>query len=617
MQPAPTRRLAAIFLADIAGYSRLMERDEQGTHQRLRALRVEVTDPAIARHRGRFVRAKGDDLLVEFGSAVEALSCAVDIQRAMAERNLGLAPEARLQWRIGINLGDVIVDGNDIAGDGVNVAARLEALADPGEIAVSAAVQDQVRQVAGVQITYAGEHRVKNISRPISVYKVRHDGGRSPVPWRARLRKSVRYLRAPVLLAGALVAAVALWGAAPWRAGDPPRLSLAVLPLKGSGEAAATAAALTTDASVALARMLNGNLAAPATAARASEFAHDPAQLRQRLNVRYVLEGEVAIEGEELRLTARLVGTDNGRQIWSSSMAAPHRATEPVPLELLGPLVNRVDSAIRRAELARPQPGGPDALELSLRGWALMPSTENAGQLREVRRFFEQALEQEPEHVEALAGAAYALAYEFDRAATPEGSRPLLQQAAELSLRAIIVGPQSALAWRVRAGVLQMQEQWSAAEQAIDLALTLNPFDSEAHAQRGSLLISIGRPEEAVAAIDKAIRLNPDSETVGVHLNSRCRAEIYLERYAAAIDSCSRATAFAPAWIDYMLLAAAYAMTGQPQHAAAATAELLRREPSFTLAWLDAKSAAPHPRNLAQRERTLVAGLRRAGVPER
>ncbi len=184
-------------------------------------------------------------------------------------------------------------------------------------------------------------------------------------------------------------------------------------------------------------------------------------------------------------------------------------------------------------------------------------------------------------------------------------------------MRAISLGAQSALAWRVRAGVLEIQEQWSAAEQAIDLALTINPFDSEAHAQRGSLLISTGRPEEAVAALDKAIRLNPESETVGVHLNSRCRAELYLERYAAAIDSCSRATAFAPAWIDYMLLAAAYAMSGQAQHAAAAKAELLRREPGFTLAWLASKSVAPHPRSLEQRERTLVAGLRRAGVPEK
>ncbi len=617
MQPAPTRRLAAILLADIAGYSRLMERDEQGTHQRLRELRAEVTDPAIARHHGRFVRAKGDDLLVEFSSAVEALSCAVEIQRAMAERNRDLAPEARLQWRIGINLGDILVDGNDIAGDGVNVAARLEALAEPGGVAVSAAVREQVRQLSGVQMAYAGEHRVKNISRPIRVYKVRHDGGRPPPAWRSRLRKGVRYLRAPVLLAGALIAAVALWAAAPWRAGEPPRLSLAVLPLKGSGEAAAAAAALTTDASAALAHMLSGNLVAPAAAARASEFAHDHAQLRRHLNVRYVLEGEVTAEGAEMRLTARLVDTESGRQIWSSSIAAPRRAAEPAPLELLGPLVNRVASTIRRAELARPRPGGPDALELSLRGWTLMPNTETAEQLRDVRRLFEQALEKAPDHIDALAGAAYALAYESDRTATREESRPLLQRAAELSLRAISLGAQSALAWRVRAGVLEIQEQWSAAEQAIDLALTINPFDSEAHAQRGSLLISTGRPEEAVAALDKAIRLNPESETVGVHLNSRCRAELYLERYAAAIDSCSRATAFAPAWIDYMLLAAAYAMSGQAQHAAAAKAELLRREPGFTLAWLASKSVAPHPRSLEQRERTLVAGLRRAGVPEK
>ena len=149
------------MLADVAGYSAMMERDEAGTHLRLREVRTQITDPAIERHYGRIVRSRGDDMLVEFASAVEALSCAVEIQRAMAEHNRGLAADSRIEFRIGVNLGDILIDGADIAGDGVNVAARLEALAQPGEISISQAVREQVRQLVGVRLTDAGQHRVE------------------------------------------------------------------------------------------------------------------------------------------------------------------------------------------------------------------------------------------------------------------------------------------------------------------------------------------------------------------------------------------------------------------------------------------------------------------------
>lgn len=616
MSTTPTRRLAAILIADIAGYSGLMERDEQGTHEQLTRLRAEVTDPAIAQHHGRFVRAKGDDLLVEFASAVEALSCAVQVQRAMAERNHAVPHAARLQWRIGINLGDILVDGNDIAGDGVNVAARLQAMAEPGGIALSAAVREQVRQVTGVQLVDAGEHRFKNISRPIRVYRVGTEiDGASAL--RSRLRNAWSRWRGATLLALLAIGAAGLWAAVDWPAGEPPRQSLAVLPFKADANAATTAAALAETATNTLGQMLNGNVASPSAAARAVELAHEPGRVGRRLQVRYLLEGEVGVAADEVRLNARLVSSSGGRQLWASTLAARRQTGETVPLEVIGQLVNRVVAEVRRAELARPKAGPPDALDLVLRAWTLMPSTETTEQLRDVRRLFEQALELEPERVDALAGVAMVLAYESERVTTVEEGGLLLQRASDLSLRAIGIGAQNAEAWRARAVVLQMQEQWSAAELAIDRALALNPFGSEAQAQRGSLLISTGRSDEALVAIEKAIRLNPDSETVGVHLNLRCRALLYLERYAAAIESCTRATAFAPDWPDYMLLAAAYALNGEPGPAAQARDELMRREPHFTVTWFREKSSTPHPRTFEQREKTLVAGLRKAGVAER
>jgi adenylate cyclase len=168
------------MIADVAGYSRMMERDEVGTHARMREIRTQVTDPAIQRHGGRIVRTAGDGMLVEFASAVEALSCAVEIQREMGARNRGLAPDSRVDFRIGINIGDIIIDGTDIAGDGVNLAARLEALAEPGGIALSRAVREQVRQVVGVTLNDAGRHRVKNISSRSRCTRSRSKAIRSP-----------------------------------------------------------------------------------------------------------------------------------------------------------------------------------------------------------------------------------------------------------------------------------------------------------------------------------------------------------------------------------------------------------------------------------------------------
>lgn len=613
----PTRRLAAIMLADVAGYSRMMERDERGTHLRLRELRSQVTDPAIERHHGRIVRSKGDDLLVEFASAVEALSCAVEIQRDMAERNRDLAADSRIEFRIGINLGDILVDGTEIAGDGVNVAARLESLAAPGEVAISAAVREQVRQLVGVQLADAGQHRVKNISRPIRVYKVRL----SSTPQRGYLRRLRRLvLRArPVVavLALALIAAVVALRWAPWNKTEAPRQSLAVAPFSAAEGAAALANELTGDASAALSQMLNGAVAAPGAIAQLRGLAHDPQAIGQRLNVRYLLEGELGEAGDEVRLNARLIGTEGGRQIWAGTIKGRRESGERVPLEVIGRLVNQVAGEIRRAELNRPNPGGPDATELVLRAWTLMPNTETTEQLRDVRRLYEQALQLEPDRVDALSGAAYSLAYESERAATVEAGQPLLQRANELSLKAISLGTQNAEAWRVRAGVLQMMEQWPAAQEAIERALAINPYDSEAYGQYGSILISIGRSEDALAALNKAIRLNPDNETVGVHLNSRCRALLYLGRYRQAIDSCTRGLAYAPDWPDYMLLTAAYAMEGDSRSAAQARAELMRREPHFSIAWIQSKAITLNPSTVEQREKHLIAGLRKAGVQER
>jgi class 3 adenylate cyclase/TolB-like protein/tetratricopeptide (TPR) repeat protein len=615
----PTRRLAAIMLADVAGYSRLMERDEHGTHLRLRELRTEVIEPAIGRHYGRLVRSKGDDLLVEFASAVEALSAAVEIQQTLAQRNRDLAPESRIELRIGINLGDILVDDGEIAGDGVNVAARLESLAEPGEVAISAAVREQVRQLVNVQLADAGQHRVKNISRPIRVYKVRVQGGQLATPARLRAWIAARPWRVALVLLAPLLALLVVAAPARWAGEAPARRSVAILPMTSNtndAAAAALARQLTADSTAILGQMLGGTVAAPGAAAAARTPGGDLTEVGRRLNVRYLLEGEVERGESDIRLQARLLEAATGRQIWSARLTAPPAEPGRSPPDLIGPFVNKVSSEIRRAELARPGRGGADPVELQLRAWTLLPSATTEADVREVKALFERALAQAPENVDAIAGLVYVLDHEANRASAAEQSQQLLHAADQMSLKAISIGANSALAWRARATVLLSMEQLEAAAEAVDRALAINAFDSEAHALRANILLLSGRAEEAVAALDRAIRLNPDNETVGVHLHTRCRALLYLGRHAEAIASCKRGMAFAPDWPDYMLLAAAYAQLGDQKNAAQARDELLRREPQFTIAWLRAKSTQPHPVAAAQREAQLIAGLRKAGVAE-
>jgi class 3 adenylate cyclase/TolB-like protein len=610
------------MLADVAGYSRMMERDEAGTHLQLREVRATVTDPAIERHHGRIVRNKGDDILVEFASAVEALSCAVEIQRAMAERNSDLAADSRIEFRIGINLGDILIDGGEIAGDGVNVAARLEALAAPGEVAISQAVREQVRQLVGVRLIDAGHHRVKNISRPIRVFKVSTDARQQP----GRLRRLSRQLRQPVALgAGALlVVAIALgaWqllGDGSARPFDPPRESLVVMPAAGGADAAGQQLAdgLTRMVASALSQGLSGAVVAPSTATSVLAQGADPRTAGRKLNVRYALETTVLSAGEQVRIEARLVATESGAQLWSHVLDAD-AGTDASPPAIVGRLAETVATEVRRVELARAQAAGtsPDAYLLTLRASADLPNATTPEAIEAVRQSLARALELQPEYGPALAALASTTAYQAIEAPDATVRSERLAEADRLSQRAVAAAPSSATAWLVRAIVLNFRGELGAAAQAVERSLTLNPYEDDAHGEHGRLLVATGRPELAVAAFDRALQLNPEGPNVGVHLYNRCRAKLLLGRYQQAIDDCTRATAFTPDWPDFMMLAASYAQAGDLARAQQARDELLRRRPQFRLGQLRAEGEAMAPSAAQMRDAHLIAGLRKAGVPE-
>lgn len=619
---APTRRLAAVLLADVAGYSRLMERDDAGTHERLRQIRAGIIDPALERYRGRAVRSKGDDLLIEFASAADAFACAVDIQRALHQRNASAAAATRMHLRIGINLGDILIDGEDIAGDGVNVAARLQGLAEPGGIAISSAVREQIRGTAGLRVADVGEVRVKNISRPIRVFQV-YVGEAAPswrVRWHAALSQQPRWLR---VLWAALAASAATMLLLTWsRPPPPPLLSLGVLPAV-DGTRSAKGAAIAQDLSQRVVELAlphlgpTGRVVPIATeAARMSD--NDLDALGKSANVRYIATLRVVEAGDRQRVAADLTDTQTRARVWSGSVWAEHTVGEPASLELLARLSYSLSAQVREAELLRwgdrPSDDPEVALLRAQQYYDESETTEAA--LREAARRFAEVSALSPRLARALSGEAESLALLVRRSNDGVAARAALARADELSLRAMSLAPTDPEVWRVRSVALAQQGALLPATEAIDRALQLNPVSSEAHAQRGMLLMSQADLAGALAAFDRAIRLAPTSSSVGANLHYRGRVFLLMGRYDEAVESVTRAIAFWPEWPDYALLAAAYAMQGNRERAAWARQELLRLEPNFTIDWYRARAPELGAAAAPLAERHLYAGLRRAGLPD-
>ncbi|MCE2969424.1 MAG: tetratricopeptide repeat protein [Burkholderiales bacterium] len=612
----PIRRLAAVMLADVAGYSRMMEEDDTGTHQRLRELRATVIDRTVAAYQGRPVRSKGDDLLAEFASAGDALACAVQIQREVRTRNLDRPADEQLQLRIGINLGDILIDGDDIAGDGVNVAARLQALAEPGLIAISAAVREQVRAAAGLRVSDAGAFKVKNISRPIRVFRV--DVLDRPPPWGQRLRAALRRRRRVLVLSTAVVVAAALGATTMhWRSTQaPPALSLALHPVTdASGTPAGKAVALALSQQLTEVVLKDLGTARVVVARSALGNAADPGR---EAPTRYSAHLRVIEAGDRIAVAASVDDRRKGAQVWAGTVAVDAAPGEAAPVELLAQLSFHLSREVARAASALLASEAPDdpLLALLTAEQYYRETDSKPATLREAARRFALAAQGLPNLARPLAGEAESWAYLYNRSRGSDEGRAALARADELSAQAIALGPMDANAWRVRAVVLTFKGEEPSAREAIERALQLNRYSAEAHIQRGVLAMYTGRQAQALEDFERATRLSPTASSVGDTLYHRARALLLLGRYDAAIETGRRALAFVPEWPDFMVLTAAYAMKGDAERAAWARAELLRRDPDFTIAGWRSSSAIIGAEALEQHERHLVAGLRRAGVPE-
>src|SRR6516162_7658179 len=477
---ASTRRLAAILAADVAGYSRLMGADEEGIHERLKAHFRELVDPKITEHRGRTVKNTGDGLLAEFPSVVDAVRCAVEVQRGMIDREPDVPDEQRIRFRTGVNLGDVIVEEHDIFGDGVNVAARLEALAEPGGICISGTVRDHI----GDRLPYAfedrGEQSVKNIARPVRVYAWRPEGVAGPPTTSVPIAPPPRHRRsifAPIgaALVVVLVIAVVTWWlwpttrssptarpavAATTSTGQPfvaPHLSIVVLPfvnLSNDPDQQYFADGITEDVTTDLSRLENMFVISRNTAFTYRNKPIDTKQIGRELGVRYVLEGSVRRSGSQVRINAQLINAETDAHLWAERFDRDTGDLLALQNEITSCLANALGVELIFAEAAR-RTEHPDALEYILRGRAagLKPySRENKA---EQISLFEHALALDPQSVEALSRLAGSL---VDRVLDPTigSAKADLERAEGLVRRALAASPRSAYAHRVKGRVLHV-----------------------------------------------------------------------------------------------------------------------------------------------------------------
>jgi TolB-like protein/class 3 adenylate cyclase/tetratricopeptide (TPR) repeat protein len=506
------RRLAAIVIADIVGYSRLIEIDESSTLGAVKALRTAAIDPLVSEYRGRVVKLMGDGIVLEFPSVVDATACAVAIQKAVAARQGDVPTGRRLIFRIGINLGDIVVDGDDLLGDGVNVAARLEQLCPPGGVLVSGTAYDQMKGKLGIPLDFAGAQQVKNIAEPVRTYSVRLEGLKPG--WRLTARRYRRLL--PVAIA-ALIALVlasgAIWWMSPVEKGWT-KASIAVLPFDSYGGDEATgrlASGITEDIITDLARFPDFTVIARNSTAVYSGKPVDVRQIGKDLNVRYILEGSVQRQADQLRVTAQLIDTASGTHVWSERWDRPAADVFAVQTEIVQQAVNQLGGSgvIMKAEnraAERKRPENLSAYEKYLLGRdrILNPTKER---IEEAIRLFKQALEEDPSLARAWVDLAWAYDQSTGYGADNATMHPLALAAAR---RAVEVDPLDAGAHLVLGQMIAYDGDFSRAKAEFDTALRLNPSSADVLAIYASSASTFGEPERGAELADQALLLNPN-----------------------------------------------------------------------------------------------------------
>ena len=587
------RRLAAILAADVAGYSRLMGADEVGTLARLKAHRRELIDPNITEHKGRIVKTTGDGLLIEFASVVDAVQCAVKVQAAMAERNAEVSAEQRIEFRIGINLGDIIIDEDDIFGDGVNIAARLEALAAPGGICVNRVVRDQVRDKLDITFEDMGEQQVKNIARPVRAFRIVAKEKRVPEPS----------------------------GSPPVPLALPDKPSLAVMPfqnMSGDPEQEYFADGMVEEITTAIAR-----LPWLFVIARNSAFTYkgkpvDVKQVARELGVRYVLEGSVRKGGNRVRITGQLIDTATGGHIWADRFDGALDDIFELQDQVASSVVGAIEPKLRQSEIERAihkPTDSLDAYDLYLRAIAQFHKYDEEG-MRDALALAKNALAIDPSY--APAAAMIGLCRVRQRMqGLGAVSETEVTEAVLLAKRAIEGGRDEPDALSMAGSTISfLAGEHATAMGAIDRALALNPNSAQAWSVRGWVLGWQNRPDRAIEAHQEAIRLSPLDPLAYSSTGGIAFAHMEAGRYEEAIEWADRTLHAQPRYIPAMrikLVCLAY--LGRSDDTNDWLKRVLAVQPGLTIAAWQASFAATvfAPEILA----LYADGLRKAGVPEK
>jgi adenylate cyclase len=574
------RRLAAILAADVAGYSRLMGADEEGTHERLKAHLQELVGSKIAEHRGRIVKNTGDGFLAEFASVVDAVRCAVEVQRGMIDRNVDTPEDSRINFRMGVNLGDVIVEPEDIFGDGVNITARLEALAEPDGICVTRVVRDQVRDKLDFSFEDMGEHQVKNIARPIRVHRVvLGEGPGSPEP------ATGPSMKPPLTL--------------------PDKPSIAVLPfqnMSGDPEQEYFADGMVEEIITALSRIRWLFVIARNSTFTYKGQAIDVKQVGRELGVRYMLGGSVRRTAGWVRITAQLIDAFTGVQLWADRFDGSLEDVFDLQDKVASSVAGVIEPALQAAETARSagrRTNDLNAYDLYLRASAMI--LVSARHVPDALRLLEKAIARDPRYGPALAQAAHCC---YRLVVDGRGDNAVADRikGADLARRALeVAGDDAGILANAAFALARFGEDIGAMMALVDRALALNPSFARGWHISGNLRVYAGQPDTAIEHIEVSMRLSPRAR-VGPSLSVIGRAHFFSRRFEEAVPKLLLAIQEDPsAPGPYRFLAACYAHMGRLDDAR----EIVTRLRAITSAVLPDVSFL---RNAEQRE-LLMSGL--------
>jgi adenylate cyclase len=634
-----TRKIAAILVSDVVGYSRLAGSDEDRTLSRLRGLRSDLIDPAVAAHHGRIVKRTGDGSLIEFRSVVDAVRCAIEVQNGLVERNAGLPPERRIEFRVGVHLGDVVEESDgDLMGDGVNIAARLEGIAAPGAICLS---EDAYRQVSGrldMAVTDLGPTQLKNIERSIRVYSLQVG-----VPAQAKPASEAkpaeprwRSLLAPLALG--LAALVVLTAAGAWYfvAGNRPAPAVATVPVASNAAPAEPAHlsvvvlpftnlsndpaqdyfvdAITDNLTTDLSRIRGSFVIARNTAFTFKGKSIDAKEIGKELGVRYVLEGSVQRDQNRVRVNAQLIDAETGAHLWADRFEEDVADLFKLQDQVVARLANALNYELVRAEAETgAHSRNPDVIDLDMRGtealWRSQQQPTKDGNIA-IRALFEQALKIDPNDPVALNGDAVTYLLEYSYGWTnPETDyeAKVLGQAD----RAIALAPRTPWNYSAKSVWLTMTGRAKEGLRVADAALAINPNYAAEYSYRALAETNLGQFEQSKVDLQQAMRLSPLDPRMGAFLDKMGWAELGLGDFDAAIEESSKAIdAGSKVYFTYLCLATAHALKGDIDDAKTALTEARRLNPKLSVKWMIGTKSYP---NYSQ---PWYDALRKVGLPE-